>query len=82
VDVALTHPGHPADVTVGVLTDFNRYLRTPDPVSWELFRSHVLEEQGWELRRIWSPSLFRDHLARIEEIRSRHQAIALESRVN
>jgi very-short-patch-repair endonuclease len=51
-------------------------------VSWELFRSHVLEEQGWELRRIWSPSLFRDHLARIEEIRSRHQAIALESRVN
>ncbi len=82
VDVALTHPGHPADVTVGVLTDFNRYLRSPDPVAWELFRSHVLEEQGWELRRIWSPSLFRDHLARIEEIRSRHQAIALESRVN
>ena len=60
VDVALTHPLMPEDVTLGVLTDFNRYRNTPDPIDWELFRSAILRGQGWQLERVWSPRLFRD----------------------
>jgi len=60
VDVALTHPLMPEDVTLGVVTDFNRYRNTPDPIDWELFRSAILRRQGWQLKRVWSPRLFRD----------------------
>ena len=60
VDVALTHPLMPEDVTLGVLTDFNRYRNTPDPIDWELFRSAILRGQGWQLERVWSPRLIRD----------------------
>lgn len=61
VDVALTHPSMPEDVTLGVVTDFNRYRNTPDPIDWELFRTAVLRSQGWQLERVWSPRLFRDN---------------------
>jgi hypothetical protein len=32
IDIALTHPELPFDVTLGLLTDFTRYLKTPDPI--------------------------------------------------
>ncbi len=82
VDVALTHPGHPADVTIGVLTDFTRYTKTPDPISWELFRSTVLLSQGWELQRIWTPSLFKNSADIVDEVRKRHQQIAMAAQLN
>lgn len=82
VDVALTHPGHPADVTIGVLTDFTRYRKTPDPIAWELFRSNVLLSQGWDLHRIWTPSIFKDHARHLAEIKGRHQAQALSVQAN
>lgn len=76
VDVALTHPELPADVTVGLLTDFTRYLKTPDPIAWEQFRSVVLSAQGWKLHRLWSPALFRDPEVSIREVQKRHKAAA------
>ena len=72
VDVALTHPTMPEDVTLGVLTDFNRYRNTPDPIDWELFRSSILRNQGWQLERIWSPRLFRDIKSENAAITKKH----------
>ncbi len=57
VDVAVETPGAP---TFGLLTDFNRYRNTPDPIQWEWFRSQILRAQGWRLERLWSPRLHRD----------------------
>ena len=71
VDVAFTHPAWPADVTFGLLTDFTRYSKTPDPIAWEQFRSGILSEQGWELHRLWSPALFRDPQASLEILRAK-----------
>jgi hypothetical protein len=45
--------------TYGVLTDFARFTKTPDPIAWDAFRSQILADTGWELRRAWSPELFR-----------------------
>jgi len=76
VDVALTHPALPADVTLGVLADFTRYVKTPDPIAWEQFRSLVLASQGWDLHRVWSPALFRDPEAHFSALHARHIATA------
>ena len=57
IDVALHSRG---GLTVGVLIDFNRYRRTPDSIAWELFRTGILRDQGWQLQRLWTPQLFRD----------------------
>lgn len=72
VDVALTHPVLPEDVTIGVLADFTRYRKTSDPVIWEQFRSQVLRANGWELHRVWTPAIFRDAQGSIEEIVEGH----------
>ncbi|QRN93002.1 DUF4011 domain-containing protein [Archangium violaceum] len=60
VDVALHHPRRAGDVTVGVLCDGTRYPKAADPVEWDLFRTAMLEGQGWKLVRLWSPHFFRD----------------------
>ncbi|HYO54195.1 AAA domain-containing protein [Archangium sp.] len=60
VDVALHHPRRPGDVTVGVLCDGTRYPKAADPVEWDLFRTAILEGQGWKLVRLWTPHFFRD----------------------
>jgi hypothetical protein len=60
VDVAVGHPNHPLDVTVGLLCDLNRYHRAADPVEWEVFRTSILQSQGWQLERVWTPQYFRD----------------------
>jgi hypothetical protein len=41
-----------------VLCDFNRYANAEDPVEWELFRTTMLEAQGWTFHRVLSPGLF------------------------
>jgi hypothetical protein len=60
VDVAIQHPANPDDVALGVLCDGPRFPKAPDPVEWDLFRTTVLERQGWKLHRIWTPHFFRD----------------------
>lgn len=72
VDVACIHPVMPADVTVGVLTDFSRFHKTPDPIEWDIFRTRVLRSQGWELQRVWSPVLFRRADEVIRKVKDAH----------
>jgi very-short-patch-repair endonuclease len=60
VDLALHHPTQPGGVTVGVLCDGTRYPKAADRVEWDLFRTGVLEGQGWKLVRLWTPHFFRD----------------------
>ncbi|MFC7337601.1 AAA domain-containing protein [Haloferula chungangensis] len=82
VDVALTHPAMPEDVTIGILTDFNRYRNTPDPIDWELFRTTMHRSQGWDLERVWSPRLFRDFTGEMDKIADQHRESAIpESRL-
>lgn len=68
VDLALQHPARPADVSIGVLCDGHRYGRAADPVEWEVFRTGILEWQGWKLHRLWTPQFFRDPSGRIAAI--------------
>lgn len=72
VDAALTHPEMPVDVTIGVLTDFTRFRKTPDPIEWDLFRTLVLRSQGWEIQRVWSPALFRNAPQLLSRISEQH----------
>jgi hypothetical protein len=59
VDLALHDPAG-TTYPVGVLCDGTRYAAVDDPVGWDVFRSGVCRQQGWALRRIWSPHLWRD----------------------
>ncbi|MEN3941744.1 AAA domain-containing protein [Prosthecobacter sp. SYSU 5D2] len=77
VDVACIHPLMPADVTVGVLTDFTRFHKTPDPIEWDLFRTRILRAQGWELQRLWSPVLFRRSQEMIQQVKNEHDRLSL-----
>ena len=60
VDLAFHHPLRVEDRTLGLLVDGTRFLNTDDPVAWDVFRTTVLEEQGWRLVRCWTPQFFRD----------------------
>ncbi len=73
VDVAINEPDLADAVTLGVLLDFNRYRKTPDPVKWEHFRSEILRGQGWDLKRIWSPDLFRKGADVVTDLERAHQ---------
>ena len=68
VDLALHHPQRAEDVTIGVLCDLSRYARAEDPVEWEMFRTMILESQGWRLHRLWTPHFFRDRHGCTESI--------------
>lgn len=60
VDDALQHPARQDDVTIGVLCDMTRYRYAEDAVEWDIFRTGILEGQGWKLHRLWTPHFFRD----------------------
>ena len=68
VDVALRHPTRAEDVTLGVLCDGTRFSKAPDRVEWDLFRTAVLEGQGWKLLRLWTPQFFRDPQSAVQAI--------------
>jgi hypothetical protein len=42
-------------VTAGALCDMNRFDRAADPVEWEVFRTAIMEGQGWRFSRVWTP---------------------------
>jgi hypothetical protein len=79
MDLTLTHPRMPADVTLGVLTDFNRYTKCADPVRWESFRNGIFRTQKWEIARLWSPEVFRNGEAKIKALVQSHSLAALSS---
>jgi hypothetical protein len=60
IDLALHHPERPEDVTIGILCDGTRFVLAEDPVEWDVFRTGVLQDQGWTLHRMWTPHFFRD----------------------
>ncbi|MFZ4573076.1 MAG: AAA domain-containing protein [Phycisphaerales bacterium] len=60
VDIALRDTASLADVTGGVLCDWSRFGGSENAVEWDMFRASVLESQGWKLKRVWSPVVFRD----------------------
>jgi hypothetical protein len=74
IDMALKHPIEPEGVTIGVLCDGTRYGRATDPVEWDIFRTAMLESQGWKLHRLWTPHFFRDAQRCSEEILREHAA--------
>ncbi len=73
VDVALQDPQGARNVSLGVFLDFNRYRKTADPVKWEHFRSVMLKSQGWDIRRVWTPELFRKDREVIDELLEAHR---------
>jgi len=77
IDVALHHPDRDEDVTAGLLCDFARYDRAPDPLQWEVFRTAMLESQGWHLHRVWTPSFFRDPDRELRAIEAAGEAAAV-----
>ena len=76
VDVALHHPDRPEDRTLGLLCDGTRYQLADDPVEWDVFRTGVLEDQGWQLCRLWTPQFFRDIDSHVRNILSEADHIA------
>jgi hypothetical protein len=68
IDLAIAHPIRPDDVTIGVLLDWSRYPRAHDRVEWDLFRTEILQAQGWDLQRIWAPSVYRDPDGAIDRV--------------
>ncbi|HEY0796929.1 MAG TPA: hypothetical protein VGD64_14245, partial [Acidisarcina sp.] len=60
IDLALHQPDEPEQVTIGLLCDGTRYASGGDATEWDVFRTTVLESQGWRLHRLWSPHFFRD----------------------
>lgn len=59
IDVVCRAGDAPGGVTCGVLSDFSRFHKTPDPIEWDLFRTRMLRAQGWSLEQVWAPVLFR-----------------------
>jgi hypothetical protein len=76
VDIALLHPDRAGNVTLGVLCDFNRYAPAEDPVEWELFRTIMLESQGWTLHRVLSAALFTNPQRLLAGIRTASEALS------
>ena len=37
-----------------------RFEQAADAVEWEIFRTVMLQGQGWKLHRLWTPHFFRD----------------------
>ena len=62
----------------GVLCDGTRFDKTDDPVEWDVFRTAVLEGQGWELARVSSPEAFRDRQRCLSTIAAAAHAAAPE----
>jgi hypothetical protein len=79
VDVALRDPGRPEDVPLGVLCDASRFAGAEDPMEWDVFRTGILEGQGWRLHRVWTPHFFRDPKGATRALLIEAQAAAAEA---
>ena len=73
IDLALQHPRSAEDVTIGILCDLTRFESAADLVEWEIFRTIILESQGWKLHRLWTPHYFRDPEGALQSIAEESQ---------
>lgn len=78
IDIAVQHPYQPENVTVGVICDGTRYDKTDDAIEWDVFRTEVLESQGWQLIRSFSPAIFRDFENTMKQIGELHNKIVAQ----
>ncbi len=70
IDLAHLPAGVPTSEAIGVICDGSRYsAASTDSVGWDVFRCSILEGQGWKLRRVWAPELFRDAQGCIDRLR-------------
>ncbi|HVW00392.1 MAG TPA: AAA domain-containing protein, partial [Planctomycetaceae bacterium] len=53
---------------VGILCDGVRFAPTGEPIEWDLFRTAILRDHGWQLRRLLSPRFFRDPEAILRQL--------------
>lgn len=60
VDLALRHPQDPLALETGIVCDAARFTPGDDPIDWDVFRTGILQSQGWRLERLWTPHFFRD----------------------
>ena len=60
VDIVWENPDDSPTTHAGLQVDFSTFGQTTDPIAWEMFRRRILESQGWQIHRCWSPSLFRN----------------------
>ncbi|MDB5297953.1 MAG: helicase, partial [Phycisphaerales bacterium] len=67
VDLAVRDAG--GGDPVGVLCDAARFAPADDLMAWDVFRTGVLEAQGWRLHRVWTPHFFRDPAGQTAAIR-------------
>ncbi len=68
VDLAAHAPESASGETIGILCDTPRFHAAEDPMEWDVFRTGVLESQGWQLHRVWTPHFFRDPLAAMDAV--------------
>ena len=80
VDIALRHPARAEDVTIGILCDGCRYTGAEDAVEWDIFRTRILADQGWTLKRIWTPHYFRDPQGNLDAIRRAADAFVAQEK--
>lgn len=76
IDVAFHHPCRPEARTLGVMCDGTRFQNADDPVAWDVFRMAVLKDQGWQMRRVWSPEFFRDPEGSIRQLVAQAKRLA------
>lgn len=60
IDIATPSPDGGSPNPLGILADFSRFSLAGDPVKWDIFRTDILTQLGWQIQRVWSPSLVRD----------------------
>jgi hypothetical protein len=68
VDLAPRQAGIAAGSAAGIICDGARFTPGDDPIDWDVFRTGVLEAQGWQLQRIWTPHFFRDPAGALSHI--------------
>ena len=68
VDLALRHPERPGEIILGLLCDVARFEAGADAVGWDLFKTSLLEQQGWKLLRLWTPIFYRNPDQALETI--------------
>ena len=66
-------------MTIGVLCDASRFAGSEDLVEWDIFRTTMLEGQGWTLHRLWSPHFFRDPRGSVDAILKEASQVAAEN---
>jgi hypothetical protein len=73
IDLALRHPRDPLALEAGIVCDAARFTPGDDPIDWDVFRTGILQSQGWRLKRLWTPHFFRDPRGTLATIASQKE---------